>query len=107
MNDEIYEVGRDEYAGLVREMKTDCFDMEKAYEDDCVVIKLVSKRTGQVITKRVIDADQNETYYIYELPANDERLAPKKIRQYQLESKEEVQAFFDILNKIQKGEKHD
>jgi len=57
MNDEIYEVGRDEYAGLVGEMKTDCFDMEKVYENDCVVVKLVSKRTGQVITKRVIDAD--------------------------------------------------
>jgi len=57
MNDEIYEVGRNEYAGLVGEMKTNCFDMEKAYENDCVVVKLVSKRTGRVVTKRVIDAD--------------------------------------------------
>lgn len=105
MNDEIYKVERNEYAGLIGEMKTDCFDMEKSYENDCTIIKLVSKRTGHIMTKRIIDADQNETYYIYELPADNERLAPKKIRQYQLESKEEVQAFFDILNKIQKGEK--
>ena len=102
MNKEIYQVERDEYAGLIGEMKTSCFDMEKEYNEDNIHIKLVSKKTGHVISERIIDAEQNETYYIYELPENDERMAPKKIRQYRLESKEEVQAFFDILNKLQK-----
>ena len=46
MNKEIYQVERDEYVGLVREMKTSCFDMEKEYSDDGIHIKLVSKRTG-------------------------------------------------------------
>lgn len=101
MNKEIYQVERDEYVGLVREMKTSCFDMEKEYSDDGTHIKLVSKRTGQTMTERIIDEEQNETYYIYVLPENDERTAPKKIRRYCLESKEEVQTFFDILNKLQ------
>lgn len=101
MNKEIYQVERDEYVGLVREMKTSCFDMEKEYSDDGIHIKLVSKRTGQTMTERIIDEEQNETYYIYVLPENDERMASKKIRRYCLESKEEVQTFFDILNKLQ------
>ena len=104
MNKEIYQVNRDEYAGLIGEMKTSCFDMEKEYKEDNIRIKLVSKKTGHVITERIIDAEQNETYYIYELPENDERMAPKKIRQYRLESVEEVQTFFNILNKLLKGE---
>ena len=104
MNKDIYEVGRDEYVGLIGEMRVDCFDMEKEYQENDVIIKLVSKKTGALITKRIIHEDQNEQYYIYELPQNDERQAPKKIRQYKLETKEEVQAFFDILNKIQKKE---
>ena len=102
MDKSIYEVGRDEYAGLIGEMKTDCFDMEKQYENETTIIKLVSKKTGKIITERIIRDNQEEQYYIYELPQNDERLAPKKIRQYKLETKEEVQAFFDILNKLQK-----
>lgn len=102
MNKEIYQVERDEYVGLVREMKTSCFDMEKEYSDGGIHIKLVSKRTGQTMTERIIDEEQNETYYIYVLPENDERMASKKIRRYCLESKEEVQTFFDILNKLQK-----
>ena len=104
MNKEIYQVERDEYAGLIKEMKTACFDMEKEYEGATIHIKLVSKKTGKLISERIIDEEQNESYYIYELPDNDERLPSKKIRQYHLETKEEVQAFFDILNKIQKGE---
>lgn len=102
MDKSIYEVGRDEYAGLIGEMKTDCFDMEKQYDDSATIIKLVSKKTGKTITERVIQENQEERYYIYELPQSEERLAPKKIRQYKLETKEEVQAFFDILNKLQK-----
>ena len=105
--DEIYEVERDQYAGLIGEMKTDCFHMDTSYQEDKTIITLTSKATGKLITKRIIDADGNETYFIYDLPENNERLAPKKIRKYELQTKEEVQAFFDILNKIQKGEKHD
>lgn len=105
--DEIYEVERDQYAGLIGEMKTNCFHMDTSYQENATIITLTSKTTGKLVTKRVIDTEGNETYYIYDLPENNERLAPKKIRKYELQTKEEVQAFFDILNKIQKGEKND
>lgn len=101
MNKDIYEVTRDEYVGLIGEMRTDCFDMEKDYQENDVFIRLRSKKTGKLITERIVHGDSEEEYYIFELPDNDERQAPKKIRQYKLETKEEVQAFFDILNKLQ------
>lgn len=100
MDDEIYEVGRNEYVGLIGEMKTDCFDMEKEYLEDTTVIKLVSKKTGKLITKRIIPHEDEEKYFIYEMPDNDERLAPKRIRQVTLESKEEVEHFFKALNEL-------
>ena len=106
MNKEIYEVDRNEYVGLIGEMKTSCFDMIKEYQENDIIIKLVNKTTNKIMTERIIHDDQSEQYYIYELPNDTERQPPKKIRQYILESKEEVQAFFDILNKLQK-EKHD
>ena len=104
MNKEIFKVERNEYAGLIGSMKTDCFDMEKDYQENDIFIHLRSKKTGKLITERIIHDDSEEEYYIFELPDDDERQAPKRIRQYKLETKEEVQAFFDILNKIQKKE---
>ena len=104
MNKEIYKVERDEYAGLIGAMKVDCFDMEKDYQENDTHIRLRSKKTGKLITERIIHDSSEEEYYIFELPDDDERQAPKRIRQYKLETKEEVQAFFDILNKLQKKE---
>lgn len=102
MYNDIYEVERDQYAGLIGEMKTDCFDMEKEYNDEYTSVRLVSKATNTLITERLIYEDGTEKYYIYNLPQNEERLAPKKIRKYELQTKEEVQAFFEVLNKLQK-----
>lgn len=98
---EIYEVTRDEYAGLMSEMKKELFEVEQSYLEDSTSVKLFSRKTGKLISERIIPQEGEEQYYIYNLPDNDERLAPKKIRQYKLETKEEVQAFFDILNKLQ------
>ena len=98
--DDIYEVGRDEYVGLVSTMRTDCFDMEKEHLEQCTIIKLVNKKTGQLMTKRIIQDDGNEQYFIYELPQADEKNPPKPIRRITLETKEEVQEFFDALNQL-------
>jgi len=46
--------------------------------------------------------DDNESikYYIYELPPASDRIAAKPIHKITLETRDEVQAFFNILNKI-------
>lgn len=104
MNKEVYRVERNEYVGLIGEMKTDCFDMEKEHHEDVTIIKLVSKKTGKLISERIIHEDGKEEYFIYEIPDNDERLAPKRIRQVTLETKEEVEHFFKALNELRSKE---
>ena len=48
-----------------------------------------------------------EHYFIFNMPEDNERIAPKPVMKVTLETKEEVQTFFDILNKIQRGENND
>ena len=48
-----------------------------------------------------------EKYYIFEMPDDDERCAPRATVQVQLDTKEEVQAFFDFLAKQNKEENND
>ena len=103
--DDIYEVERNEYAGMIGQMKTECFDMEREHTDECTIIKLISKKTNKLITKRIIHENGEEQYFIYEMPDNDERTAPKRIRQITLETREEVEHFFKALSELQRKSK--
>ena len=105
MDNSIYEVSRDEYAGVVAQINPDYADVETYHEEYGTVIKIVSKK-GVHFTTRIIPEEGPEGYYVFNLPAAEESLPPKKIRKITLETQEEVQAFFDALNKLQ-GEKKD
>ena len=105
MNEEIYEVNRDEYAGFMNEIKPECRDAEIIYQDNYTLLKVISKKTKKHLCSRYIFEDGNEKYYIYEMPDNDERQRGKPVRKITLETKEEVQAFFDILSNISKENK--
>ena len=53
----------------------------------------------------MITNNNNEFYYIFEMPDDDERVEPKPVLKITLDDRNDVQAFFDILNKIQKEAK--
>ena len=106
MDNSIYEVSRDEYAGVVAQINPEFTDIEKYHEQDCTIIKIVSKN-GVHFTTRIIPDDGEEGYYVFNLPSAEESLPPKAIRKITLETKEEVQAFFDALNKLQEASNHD
>lgn len=107
MDNSIYEVSRDEYAGVVAQINPKFADIETYHEADCTVIKIVSKK-GVHFTTRIIPEDgSTEGYYVFNLPAAEESLPPKPIRKITLETQEEVQAFFDALNKIQQEKKNE
>jgi len=55
----------------------------------------------------VIPESGLEQYYVYNMPADDERVAPKPVQIFNLETKEEVQTFFEILNKLQEHKAND
>ena len=106
MDNSIYEVERDEYAGFIGQLNKEMMDVEQFYEKDCSIMKIKSKQTGIHLCTRIIPDEGEEHYYIFNMPTDDERVAPKPVLKVTLNTKEEVQHFFDALSKLQ-GEKHD
>ena len=107
VNNDIYEVERDDYLAFIGQLNKKLMDAEQYFKEDRTLIKVKSKSTGKHLCTREIIHKENEDeekYYIFNYPENNERLAPKPIRQITLDTKEDVQAFFDILGKIQRGE---
>lgn len=101
MDNEIYEVERDQYAGVIGQINPVTSDMETYHEGDLTIIKIVNKE-GVHFTSRIINNETGEEkYYVFVLPQGDDCLPPKKIRKITLETREEVEAFFNALNKLQ------
>lgn len=107
MDNSIYEVTRDEYVGFIGQLNKQMMDVEQFYEEDLTIMKIRSKNTGIHLCTRMISADGNEYYYVFNMPADDERVEPKPVMQVKLETKEEVQAFFDALVKLQGEHKNE
>ena len=101
MDNDIYEVTRDEYAGFIGQLNKEMMDVEQFYQENMTFIKIKSKNTGIHLCTRIILDEGEEHYYVFNMPVDDERVAPKPVMKIQLDTKEEVQAFFDALNKIQ------
>jgi len=100
MDNSIYEVDRDDYVGFIGQLNKEMMDVEQYYEEDLTIMKIRSKNTGIHLCTRII-SDEGEHYYVFNMPADDERIEPKPVMKVTLNSKEEVQKFFDALNKLQ------
>ncbi len=107
MDNSIYEVSRDEYAGVVVQINPDFASIETCHEADCTFIKIISEKGVHFTTRVIPDDGSQEGYYVFNLPSAEESLPPKAIRKITLETREEVQAFFDALNKIQQEKKNE
>ena len=105
MNNEIYEVTRDEYVGFMSQLKPEYRDTEISHLEDNTIIKVLSKKTGTHLCTRIIPENEEEHYYIFNMPEDEERQAGRPIKKIILETPEEVQTFFDILSKATKESK--
>lgn len=105
-NINIYEVSRDEYAGFLGQIKPDMREAKTIDYDNETILKVFSKNTGIHYCSRVIphNEQEEEKYYVYNMPQDNERQPPHAVRKIMLATREEVQNFFQILSKIQKGE---
>ena len=108
MDNSIYEVERDEYVGFIGQLNKSMMDVEHCAleEENMFVVKIRSKKTGTHLCSRVI-TDGEEHYFVFNMPADEERVPPKPVRKITLKTKEEVQAFFDALNKLREAKKDD
>ena len=106
MDNSIYEVERDEYVGFIGQLNKQMCDVEQFYEEDMTIMKIKSKATGTHFCTRIIPKNGEEHYFIFNMPADNERIEPKPVMKVTLDTKEEVQAFFDALNKLQSEAKN-
>lgn len=101
MDNSIYEVERDDYVGFIGQLNKQMMDVEQFYEEDLTIMKIKSKKTGTHLCTRIISSDGDEHYYVFNMPLDEERIVPKPVMKITLDKKEDVQAFFDALNKLQ------
>ena len=101
MDNSIYEVTRDEYVGFLGQLNKTMMDVEQFFEQDLTIMKVKSKNTGMHLCSRIIPDEGDEHYYVFNMPADDERILPKPVMKITLDNKDDVQAFFDALNKLQ------
>ena len=108
MNNDIYEVSRDEYVGFINQIKPEMRLTETTTENGFHFIKTYSVKYGTHLCTRIVPTDEVaelEHYFIFNMPRSEERCAPKPVKKIILETQEEVQAFFDIVSKISKETK--
>jgi len=105
MDNSIYEVDRDEYVSFLGQLNKKLMDVEEHSLENCTFMKIRSQKTKKHLCTRIIEHETgNEKYFIFNYPDADERIAPKPIMQVTLETKEEVQHFFEALGKLQEKE---
>lgn len=108
MDNNIYEVEREDYKNFLEQLNTEKMHKEESWLEQVHVVKIISNKTNKHLCSRVSDAElEEEHYYVFNYPDDDERIAPKPIWQIQLDTKEEVQTFIDLMNQIQKEKKND
>ncbi len=101
MDNSIYEVERDDYVGFLGQLNKEMMDVEQYYENNMTIIKIKSKNTGTHLCTRIIPEEGSEHYYVFNMPADNERVEPKPVMKITLNTKEEVQAFVNAINKLQ------
>lgn len=113
MNNSIYQVNREDYKSFIEQIIPGCGETKQESAGIYLFTYLYSKKTGKKLCGRRSFIGENshkkepELYYIYEMPDNDERREPIPKMKLVLNSKEEVQAFFDALSKANKENKND
>ena len=104
-DDELYEVTRNEFKGFINQIKPDCFDHVILDYEGYKEIKIISTdRKRHFASVKTFPNDEEMHYFVYEMPNDDERCEAKPVKTITLNTKEEVQTFFEALHKIQKGE---
>lgn len=100
MREELYSVTRDEYVGFVKQLIPAHMHTEKIENDDeTASLKIYANRDDLLIAEQYFNKDGIYEYYVYNMPADEDRQAPKPVQKIVLETPEEVKAFFEILEK--------
>ena len=110
-NKDAYEVERADYQSFCEQLRMPHFQTEMhLLEDDAMEVQLISRTTGRCVAGRIYDPRElpveqlnPQRYFIFETPLPEESRAPIPKTHLHLETREEVQAFFDAISRLQKA----
>ena len=98
MNESIFLVEREDYKAFVERLRVESIDVkEEELTRSSAATKIFSKKTGKCLCSRVYSKEEDEKYYIFEFPDDDEWGPPIPKRKITLETKEQVQRLFDWI----------
>ena len=112
MDNSIYEVTRNDYKSFIEQIIPGCGIVKEIEAGIYHFTYIYSKKNNKKLCgkRTFIGKDEHkkhpEKYYIYEFPDDDERRPPIPKMKVTLETREEVQAFFDAISKMQKEQKN-
>ena len=109
MNEDIYEVDKEDYLGFLKTLKPDCFiETQNKIDDWHYEIIETSILTKKITCKKKVTLDFNkqyvisEIYYIINLPESEETQEPTGKLHIELKTPEELKAFFKIISECSK-----
>lgn len=107
MEENIYEVSKDEFIGFLGQIRPECIHFEyDGVGSPHAEVKGFSIDNQRHFTTQIMDDDRGDFYYVFDMPLDEERKPPKKVRKITLDTREEVEAFFQLLNNLH-GDKND
>jgi hypothetical protein len=105
MDNSIYEVEKEDYKTFIQQLNTEKTHKEESWLEQVHIVKIISNSTNTHLCSRISDSElEEEHYYIFNYPNDNERIAPKPVCTINLDTREEVQTFFNALSKLQRGE---
>ena len=100
MNESIFLVEREDYKAFIERLKSEVIEVkEEELTRSSAATKVFSKKTGKCLCSRVYSKDEDEKYYIFDFPDDDEWGPPIPKRKITLETKEQVQLLFDFIRR--------
>ena len=103
MDNSIYEVERAEYKTFIGQLNTENTHVEESWVGDVRSTKIYGDKSGKHLCTRLEDTEREEEhYFIFSYPEDEEYRDPTPVMTVNLDTKEEVQAFFNALSELQK-----
>lgn len=106
MFDERYKVYREDYKNFIETFKPEFRHIEENDDNNAHITQVFSINSNECLCARISYEDRPEEYYIFNLPAPEERIPPIPKQRIVLNDIKQVQAFFDGLQKMQELHKN-
>ena len=97
----LFEVTQDEYIGFVEQINSEMVEHTTNIKHTCTWTEVYSIKTKKELCATCLKDNGTTAYYVYNMPDDDERIAPKPHLKVEL-TEEETHQFFQLLSEAMK-----